>query len=176
MSELDDIQLARTGDREACSRLFHRHWRTVYLWLRGRVASHEEAEDLTQQTFLRAYPRLRQLREASRFLPWLRRVAQTVGSRRRSRAYTLERELRVGPENPADLAVRRETRQVVQRALAKLPHRERSLLLLAHAEELPLAQVARLLELPVTTLRRRLAAALRNFRHALEREGETDGL
>lgn len=171
MLDTDDILRARDGDREACSRLFARHWRTVRAWLLGYTRDPGEAEDLTQQTFLRAYERLRQLRDPERFLPWLRKVAQTVARNRRRRGEPTGLEVEPVSEAAADAVERTEDRKAVAAALERVSRADRSLLALVYAEDLPLAQVARLLELPVTTLRRRLAASLRRFRVAFDREG-----
>jgi len=162
-------QTALEGDRDACSRLFAAHWPLVHAWMLGYTKDRVEAEDLTQQTFLRAYTRLGQLRDPARFLPWLRRVARTValGSR-------LRRGVRLRPEPVVEaagaVAERRETRTLVVKALDRLPSRDRRLLLL-YLEDLPLARISELLGIPVTTLRRRIRAALDRFRARLEREG-----
>jgi len=169
--ERDEILAAREGDLDACSRLFARHWRMVRAWLFGFTRDRDEVEDLTQQTFIRAHERLRQLRDPDRFVPWLRKVARTVAFSRRHRGEIVRRGLQLVSESAADAAERRETHGLVARALDRLPRRDRSLLALVYTEELPLARVADLLGLPPTTLRRRLAAALNRFRRAYEREG-----
>jgi len=48
------VEQARAGDRVACSRLFAANWRLVYGWMLGFTRDRGEAEDLTQQAFLRA--------------------------------------------------------------------------------------------------------------------------
>jgi RNA polymerase sigma factor (sigma-70 family) len=73
--------------------------------------------------------------------------------------------------DPAEDVAAAEERDRVRRALRRLGRRDRVLLSLVHVEDLPLAQAARFLDTPVTTLRRRLAAAVSRFRRSLEREG-----
>lgn len=175
--ERDEILAAQGGDLDACSRLFARHWRTVRAWLTGFTRDRDEVEDLTQQTFLRAYERLRQLRDPDRFMPWLRKVARTAALSRGRRREIVRCGLTPVGESAAAAAERRETRSLVARALDRLPRRDRSMLALVYTEDLPLARVAALLDLPPTTLRRRLAAALDRFRRALESAGgESHGL
>ena len=79
------VERARTGDREACSRLFAESWGIVFVWMLGFTRDRAEAEDLTQQASLRAFTRLPQLRDPARFLPWLRKIARSVASMRRRR-------------------------------------------------------------------------------------------
>ena len=80
------VERARTGDREACSRLFAGSWGIVFAWMLGFTRDRVEAEDLTQQASLRAFTRLPQLRDPARFLPWLRKIARSVASMRRRRS------------------------------------------------------------------------------------------
>jgi RNA polymerase sigma-70 factor (ECF subfamily) len=171
MLERDEVLRAQGGDLDACSRLFERHWAAVRAWLRGYTRDRDRAEDLTQQTFLRAFTRLRQLRDPDRFLPWLRRVARTValaGLRRRGGP---EPGLEPTGESAAETAERRESARAVDGALDRIPREDRSLLALVYGEDLPVAEAARLTGLPPTTFRRRLAKALARFRRAYEREG-----
>jgi len=165
MEETDEILRARRGDRDAASRLFARHWGTIHAYILGQTADRDRAEDLTQQAFLRAWTKLPQLRRPSRFLPWLRRVARTVVL---NGLHSLEARAtpRSATVDPANAAVSSEDRVRVDAALARLSRSDRTLLLLVHIEELPLASVSRLLEIPVTTLRRRLARATDRFERA----------
>jgi RNA polymerase sigma-70 factor (ECF subfamily) len=165
------VRRARAGDRQACATLFAANWRTVYAWMLGFTRDRGEAEDLTQQTFLRAWTRMGQLRDPARFLPWLRTIARTVAfGRRRPKPVALRPEP-VG-DDPSVSVEHREARDLVGRALDRLSPDDRSLLLLVFVEDIPLARVAALLETPVTTLRRRVADALKRFRTVVEKEGK----
>jgi RNA polymerase sigma-70 factor (ECF subfamily) len=170
VKELDDIVRARDGDRQAGSRVFGRYWRPVYFWMLARVRRPELAEDLTQQVFLRAWSRMGQLRKPESFPAWLRRIVRTIAFGRRQPVEHAPRREFVG-RDAAALAAEAEERRAVSRALSHLSQRERTLLFLFYFEDLPLAQVARLAGMPVTTTRRRLAKALGSFERALSREG-----
>ena len=171
MDRTGEVDRARAGDREACARLFSRHWTVVRGWMCGALGDPHEAEDLTQQTFVRAFTRLRQLRDPACFEPWLRSIARSVlrNRMRRPPAQILRSERRVA--DPADLAGDAEMREHVRGALARLARNDRVILSLAVVEELPLARVSRFLDIPVTTLRRRLARAVARLGRSLEREG-----
>lgn len=167
MNELGDIARARDGDRQAGSRVFRRYWRPVYFWMLARVRRAELAEDLTQQVFLRAWSRMGQLRRPESFPAWLRRIARTVALNRRQPVdHAPQREL-VG-RDAAALAADAEERRKVSGALLRLSPKDRTLLYLFYFEDLPLAQVARLVGMPVTTTRRRLVKALHSFERALQ--------
>ena len=169
------MEHARAGDREACSRLFAANWPVVYGWMLGFTRDRAEAEDLTQKAFLRAWTRMPQLRDPARFLPWLRKIARTVALGRRGTPEVALRPEPVGADASAAVE-HRERRQRVEAALGRLSAPDRSLLHLTYVEELPLARISALLDIPVTTLRRRIARALSRFRIAVERERRTHGL
>jgi len=171
MDENEEIRRARSGDREACGRLFSRHWPLVRGWMLGVLRDPDEAEDLTQQVFLRAFTRLAQLRDPERFLPWLRAVARSVARNRLRRPAAPVRVVERESGDPAVRAQIAETRESVRRALGRLGARDRVLLTMVVVEELPLAGAARFLDVPVTTLRRRLARAAGRLGRSLEREG-----
>jgi RNA polymerase sigma-70 factor (ECF subfamily) len=168
-AELRRIREAIDGDRAACSRLFADNWGLVYAWMLGFTTDRVEAEDLTQQTFLRAFTRLARLRDPTRFLPWLKKVGRTVALNRRRRRPVLLREERQ-TSGPDAAAAAREERSDVLRALDGLKPADRSLLALAYLEEVPVARIAALLDRPVTTTRRRIDRALDRFRREYVKE------
>lgn len=176
MTETEEILAARDGDADSASVLFARHWRLVRAWMSGYTRDWQEAEDLTQEAFLRAWKRLPQLRNPDCFLPWLRRVAQTVARSRRRRVNLLVAESALVVDSASDIAGREEVRVLVDRTLDRLPARDRSLLALVYSEDISLAGAARLLGLPVTTFRRRLAKALGRFRRVWREGGSGNGL
>jgi len=165
MEETDEIRRAQRGDKDAASRLFARHWGTIHAFVLGQIGDRDRAEDLTQQAFLRAWAKLPQLRQPDRFLPWLRRVARTVVLNGR-RGPDLRPAPRSEVPDPVEVAASTEDRACVDAALSQLSKGDRTLLLLVHLEELSLASVSRLLEVPPTTLRRRLARATERFERA----------
>jgi RNA polymerase sigma-70 factor (ECF subfamily) len=81
--EASDLTAAAAGDREAFARLYDRHAGMVLSLCRRRSWSLEEAEDATQETFLRAYPILSRLESVEALRAWLFRAATRVCSERR---------------------------------------------------------------------------------------------
>jgi RNA polymerase sigma-70 factor (ECF subfamily) len=72
------VRLTRRGDRDAYGVLVARYQGHVYGLAYSLVDNWAEAQDIAQETFVRAYANLDQLREADRFAAWLRRVAFSV--------------------------------------------------------------------------------------------------
>ena len=69
------IRRARAGDREAYDDLVRAHFERVFALLQRMIGNHEDAEDLAQECFVRAYLALPRYREESRFSTWLHRIA-----------------------------------------------------------------------------------------------------
>ena len=77
-SSEDLIARARAGDHEAFRLIFERHARPVLGFLYGLVGQRDLAEELTQETFVRAYRKLKQLRDDSKFSTWLFGISRNV--------------------------------------------------------------------------------------------------
>lgn len=141
------LSTSRTAGEAGFDALFVTHYEAVYRLLYRIAGTREEAEDLTQETFLRLH-RERRLwaappGEGQNVRGWLLRVATNLAlNTLRGRARRQRREERVSYEDalmssrapdPADAAVRADERDRVRRVLAHLPERQAQLLLMRHA-------------------------------------------
>ena len=131
-SEPDQVLVRRCldGDPGAFDGLVRRHEQRVYVIAYGRVLDHGHAQDVTQDTFLRAYQRLGQLRHPDRFRTWLCRIALSVSLnslRRRGKEAGLMGEdeslATIAAPSVDQLTLERslDMRQIVEDALASLP-------------------------------------------------------
>ncbi len=128
-------------------------------FLRLRLPTKDDAEDVLQEVLLAAYQKHGTLRDESRFRPWLYRIA-------RNRVNDWYRARRDEPEpeaEEADAPRAGEESEVVE-TLRKLPERDRELLYLLYWLELPQAEAARRLGVPPGTVKSRLFAAKKRFR------------
>ena len=177
MTTLTDLRLlerAGQGDESAFERLFYRHYDRIYGVLFRLVGNRDEAEDLTQEVFVKLYQHHFGSGREHNVSAWLYRVAMNMGynalrSRRRRwrRNMELVPDVTDQPADPADGVIRREIRDSVRAALAELPRRDVQLLLLrqmglSYAE---LAEVCGVAPGSVGTLLRR---ASQRFRKAFE--------
>ncbi len=164
----DDGQLIRlclAGERTAFDALAARHYRRVYNLVYRMLGNREEAEDVTQETFLRIHSRLDMFRQGGSFAAWVRRIATNLCidslRRRREQAVSLDQQLESGVE-PADeragsrpderLAMGEDARRVVE-AVGKLPARQRAVLVLRHIDGLKIDEIARTLKMPRGTVK-----------------------
>jgi RNA polymerase sigma factor (sigma-70 family) len=160
---------AAGGDPEAFGLLFERHARSVYNHCFRRTASWADAEELTSAVFVEAWRRrhvVRPIGESAR--PWLLGVANNLlrNHRRSLRRYRAAIARLPGPgsePDPADdvvgrLADERQMRRVLA-LVERLPRRDQEVLALCAWSELSYQEAATVLEIPVGTVRSRLARA-----------------
>jgi len=171
----DDTALmmrARGGDREAFGALVIRHQKMLLNYFR-RAGVPYDAEDLVQQTFLRLYryrSRYTPRAKVTTFLFLLARQVWIDDLRKRKRAERLADALAREPEPPPGIADARPGRGGldVAGAVAALPEAMRQVVELGVYQDLPYAEVARILGIPAGTVKSRMFNAIRILREELE--------
>jgi RNA polymerase sigma-70 factor (ECF subfamily) len=179
-----DLDLARRGDREAFGRLVRRHQRRVYATALHILNNHSDADDATQETFVRAFRGLANFDGRADFFTWLYRITVNTALnslRAGKRGNTLAQRSGVEAEHvggrPEALgqaahtpahhaqAVGEVSRVLV--AISELSPSLRVTLVLATIEELPHKQIAEILEIPEGTVAWRVNEARRLLRTKL---------
>ena len=180
LSELNDSELVRVaarGDREAFDVLVERHRRTVYQVCYRFVNNHEDASDLAQDAFVRAWKGLKNFKGQSALSTWLYRIAVNVCLNRVS-ARTPAMEPLDSTEPVADLRIEgaqhamiREERAVaVRQAIAALPKKQRATLILRAYHDLSHQQIADILGSSVGAVKANFFHALANLKKHLGSE------
>lgn len=191
--EQNDADLVRQtlcGNTTAYNGLVQRYQRQVYNLAYRMLGNAEDAGDLVQDTFLRAYGALATFRQDASFLTWLYKIASNLcidqlRSRKAKSTLSLEVELEEGREPAADMrstgpeeaAVRGSVQEVVQRAILNLPEKYRAVVVMRHLNDMSVDEIARVLELPTGTVKTHLFRAREMLRGRLRPvlEMETDG-
>jgi RNA polymerase sigma-70 factor (ECF subfamily) len=178
------IEKCRAGDVAAFEPLVEKYrqrvWRLAYNVLRDR----EEAWDVAQEAFIKAYQALPSFRGQSAFYTWLYRIAMNVAADRarsraaQGRAFGTERvpeedwervitDPNPAEASPADTAVRREERRKIMQALDQLSEDHRRIIMLGDLEGLSYREIAETLEIPMGTVMSRLHNARKRLRDVL---------
>ncbi|MGZ5128465.1 MAG: RNA polymerase sigma factor [Actinomycetota bacterium] len=168
MSRPDDLLLrrARDGDTAAFGELVERHQSRIYAVCLRILADPEEARDAAQDAFITAFRKLAQFRGDAAFTTWLHRIAVNAcydelrRAKRRPMLHTVtaaddDRAPEPGPPS-ADHADEIAGTLDVTKALAAIPDDFRIALVLADVEDLPYDEIARVLEVPVGTVKSRV--------------------
>jgi len=162
--EADWIRAAQAGNRPAFARLVNRYWDRLYRWLYHLTRDRHTAEDLAQETFLKALAALTSFRPGSNFRAWVFKIGHNnfVNHKRADRRtkHPLPEDA-AAPEvgGPVDAAENREALELVGKAVAELPSDFRSALLLRVEEGLSFREVARVLGTTEETARWRVFKA-----------------
>jgi RNA polymerase sigma-70 factor (ECF subfamily) len=168
------IAQARQGSHEAYRLLVERHIREAYDLAVGFVRDHDDAEDVVQEAFVRAYNSLPGFRGDSRFGTWLYRIVVNLSLNRVKQEKTrAEREL---PMFSASALVGRndgryddaDVRGHIERALHELPTLQRAVVILRHIEGLSTREVSRILRCSEGTVKTHLFRGLEKMREKLE--------
>ena len=167
--DADLVARACNGDRAAFDALVDRY-RPLVEWLARRLLNDREAaEDCVQTTFIRAWERLSQLREASRFASWLQTICRSVAANMRaSESLRQDRETAVDYSSGApDLLDRLLTRLWIRKAVAQLPELYRRPVSQFYFEGFSQQEIARHLRVPLGTVKARLHYARAKLRDTL---------
>ena len=172
---------ARAGDRDAFGELISRHMRRAYCAALGLVGSHDDALDLSQEAFARAFRNRKSFDPERSFYGWVYQILRRLcfnflrdskNRRRRleERSHWLVEEVGVSvmggdPERHVEL---NDMRDSLEAAIKQLSEREREVIVLKEFEGLRYREIADLLDVPVGTVMSRLYAARRSLASVLE--------
>jgi RNA polymerase sigma-70 factor, ECF subfamily len=171
------IERTLRGELSAFERLVERH-RGIVFRTAARIVGPDEAEDVTQDTFLRAFHRLDQYRGSAAFRTWLLQIAQNAAfntlarARRRATEPTSESDNvpdRDPVRQPASELERRERQQRLELKLELLRPEYRSLLVLRDLEGLSYTEIADVLNMPLGSVKGRLHRARADLIELLRR-------
>lgn len=168
------VRAAQAGDSEAFDALVTRHRRAVYQVCYRFVHHHDDAADLTQDTFVRAWRALAAFRNQARFSTWLYRIAVNVSLNRvsskppRTEVADFDSMADARAAAPGAALVAEQQRLMVRRAVQSLPPRQRTALVLRTYHELSHQQVADIVGTSVGAVKANVFHALANLRKRLE--------
>jgi len=170
------VQQCRNNDVAAFEALVNRYKNKVYNFVYRMVGNPDDAEDVTQEVFLKVYKRIQYFRGESSFQTWLFRIAtnQCVDRSRKLKrgiqqtvslyetpddnddSSGTQREIPDNEADPLRYVTREELRQVVQEGLARLSDKLRAVLVLYDIQGMSYEEIARTLGVPIGTVKSRL--------------------
>lgn len=184
-TESELVAGAKAGNQEAFENLVGLYERKIYRLALRLTGNAEDAEDVLQETFLKAYEHLPDFRQDSRFYTWLVRIAVNEGlmklrKRRSDRSEPLEdavdedgqvmpREFRDWKPNPEQQVGQEEMETILLRAAEALPPSLRAVFFLRDVEELSTEETAEMLNLTAGAVKARLFRARLQLREELSK-------
>src|SRR5437763_16654787 len=184
-SELALVQAAKKGDLEAFSGLVKRYDRNIFRIAQHITHNEEDAQDVVQEAFLKAYQNLEQFQGNSKFYTWLVRIAvnealMKLRRRKTSKTISLDEDVETeegsmprevadwGP-NPEQLYGQSELGDILQKTIQGLPQSYRTVFVLRDIEGLSTEETAEMLNLSVPAVKSRLLRARLQLRERLNR-------
>ena len=184
MTWTDEELVARSvgGDSESFNQLIRRWERPIYALAYRTIGREEDARDVCQETFLRAFRALPAFRGQAKFSSWLYRIALNLCRdwiRRERRAPVVQLPEDVDlmalaaatepSESIEDLVARQDMARVVERAMASLPEEQRTAIVLKEYHGLTFQEIADLVGCPLSTVKTRVYQGLSVLRRELAR-------
>lgn len=179
-TDLELIEEVRNGKRQAFTELMRRYQQRVYWTARRIVGSHADADDIAQETFIKAFLGLGDFRGDSSFFTWLYRIAVNLSlntvRKRQLVNYLRQSEIvnRLFPSSPdpEQEYVRQETEGRLQKAVAALPDKQRAVFVLRYFEEMPYEEISEVLKTSVGGLKANYFHALRKVQEYMRDENK----
>src|SRR5438270_5202311 len=194
ITEVDESQLvsrARGGDSAAFNELVNRYERKIYRLAKHITQNDEDAEDVLQETFLKAYEHLGNFQGNSKFYTWIVRIAvneslMKLRKRKGDRTVPLDepvdtgeemvtREVAVWEDNPEQRYSRDEMQQILDEAVQSLKPDFRTVFILRDIEELSTEDTAETLGISIPAVKSRLLRARLALREKLTRQFKRKG-
>ena len=179
-SEWELIERAKAGDKAALGDLVSDCWQPLYRFVSYKLGSTDEAQDITQETFFRAFRSLSSYQKTdSRFGTYLGRIANNLITdlwRKKGRTPVIQdinnqQELLSGGENPVETLVTLETKETLAVLLADLPLEQRQVIEYRILAGLPVKEVANAMDKSEAAVKMLQQRALKNLREKLLAKG-----
>lgn len=170
------VLAARNGDFGAYEQLFLRHRLLVYRYAYQMVRTRDDAEDIVQDVFVKAYKSLDKYRDEAKFTTWLLRITTnlcTDRARMSQRRNALEQQEAAGAldwmtvgstDDPVENLEQSRRKEVLRRALAALPEHHRAIIVMRDLEEREYSEIADILDCTVGGAKLRVLRARRALR------------
>lgn len=179
--DADDASLVRIAagrglpGQLAFEKLVDRHQTWLVRFLLHLLGGRSDAEDIAQDAFVRAFLAIEECGDGSRFRGWLRVIARRLAFNHRrdarTRAHYEERSGVLAPDHAGGPALQIESRELLEAVLTDISYPYREIMVLRFVEELPLKEIADLLEIGESAAKMRLSRARQEFQRAYERRG-----
>ncbi|GAA4703375.1 RNA polymerase sigma factor [Brevibacillus fulvus] len=175
-SDAEIIQRIIQGDIEAYRELIQRYQHMIFVFIYKMVNNRTDAEDLTQEVFVKAYEKLSTYRGESQFSTWLHTLARnkTIDFLRRRKVHDSDEQLKYVPaqtreESPQESLLGKERRKEIEAAFSMLSEPYREVIVLRCTHEYPFDKIANLLGVAESTARVRYLRARQEFAKILTR-------
>ena len=173
-SDLELVRQVLNGKNQAFEMLVVKYQKPIFNAAFRMVQNSDDAEEIAQSAFVKAYEKLSSYNEKYKFFSWLYRIAinETLNfiSKRKNKD-SLDTEMVSRESSPEDLYSHSERSQNLQIALGELKSEYRAVIVLKHLQELSYQEISEILDVPVKTVKSHLFTARQQLREVLLKRG-----
>lgn len=166
------IQQVLRGNDGAYAKIIDKYKMSIYTFLYRMTGQQEDAKDLTQEVFTKAYFHLKSYTPTYRFWTWLHRIAYNhcvdeLRRRKKTERVEITESLLTHSDTPEAIYLAKEQAAAMQEQVLALPPDYRTVLLLRHTQQLSCQEISEILEIPVNLVQVRLHRARKKLRERL---------
>lgn len=177
-SDLELVQEVRRGNRQAFTELMRRYQPRVYWTARRIVGNHEDADDVAQEAFIKAYLALGDFRGGASFFTWIYRIAVNLAlnAARKRQLVTYVRQSEIverffpAQRDPSSEIEQRETETRLEQAIQELPEKQRLVFVMRFFDEMTYEEISQVLKTSVGGLKANYFHALKKVREYMKDE------
>ncbi len=166
------VQLVKVGEVEPFDELVRRHEVKIHSLCYKMLKNYDDARDMAQETFLKAYQNIKRFDGRSKFTTWLYRIAvnNCINFMKKDRpAEEIKDEtLDIPKDDPVERFKKKQLKEKIYNAIAKLPEVQKSVFTLRALEELPYQEISAILKKPVNTVKVNYHLAVKNLKNYLK--------
>ena len=173
MSDQELIESFLRGDEDAFVGLMSKYQRLVFHTIKGILLNNDTAQEVTQETFIKAFNKLNALKDRNRFRSWLLRIALNLAYdqiKRQQDEFEFDDSFMAPTTDSEKLIIARDLAERVKKVIAQLAPKQRMILSLHLFREMKSVEIADLLELNPATVRSNLHFGMKNLRETLHKQ------
>lgn len=174
LSDNELVKLVQAGEAEPFDELVRRHQVKIHDLCYKMLRNYDDAKDLAQETFLKAYRKINKFAGRSKFSTWLYRIAVNnclnFIKKQRPTEELFEEITSSGKDDPVQKYKSKKFREMIKRTVAKLPEVQRAVFTLRTLEDLSYQEVSEILKKPVSTIKVNHHLAVKNLRNYLRQK------
>lgn len=171
LSDSELVQLVKTGEAEPFDELVRRHSVKIHDLCYKILRNYDDARDIAQETFIKAYRKINKFHGRSQFSTWLYRIAVNnclnYLKKQRPTEEIYDEMMSDGKDDPVQRYKNKKLREKIYDAVAKLPTVQRAVFTLRTLEDMSYQEVSEILKKPISTIKVNHHLAVKNLRNHL---------
>jgi RNA polymerase sigma factor (sigma-70 family) len=172
LSDEELIKLVKAGEVEPFDELVRRNEVKIHDLCYKMVRNYDDAKDLAQETFIKAYRKINKFDGRSKFSTWLYRIAVNNSlnflKKQKPTVEIFEEIMSLGQDDPVQRYKSKKLRELINKNVAKLPNVQRAVFTLRTLEDMSYQEISEILKKPVSTIKVNHHLAVKNLRNYMK--------